>query len=117
METSSANKPQSTNPLYASKPTGATQGESIPQANELVDRVAQGAHDTIDRVAESAAPHLQRLQQGLSEANQTLHERADQARQRGGEWRDELRGTVRQHPVAAVAAALAVGALIGRVMR
>jgi ElaB/YqjD/DUF883 family membrane-anchored ribosome-binding protein len=87
------------------------------QPNDLMNRVVQGAHETIDRLAETAAPHVQSLQEGLSGANDMLHQRADQVRELGDEWTESLRGTVREHPLAAVATALAVGVLIARLTR
>ncbi len=83
-------------------------------APKMLDRVVQGAHATIDRLAETAAPHVQRLQEGMSSASDTLHNRAGQARETGDEWTETLRCAVRDNPLAAVATALAVGALIAR---
>lgn len=84
---------------------------------ELLQRMVVGAHDTIDRLAESAAPQLQRLEAGVTGANDALHAKADQVRQGGDAWAESLRCTVRDHPLAALAAALAVGALIARITR
>ena len=81
---------------------------------EALDRVVRTAHDTVDRLAQSVAPHVQRLTQGASNTNDALHARADQARDMGDEWTESLRSTVRENPVAAVVAALAVGVLLAR---
>lgn len=78
--------------------------------NDMFSRVVQGAHETIDRLADSAAPHVHRLQD-------TVSSRADQAREVSDEWAENLRSTVRENPLAAVAAALAVGVLIARLTR
>ena len=108
--------------------TGATQADATTSSstlagdkksplrgeNDLLARVVQGAHDTIDRLAESAAPRVQRLQEGVSSANEVLHSRADQARDMGDEWAESLRCTVRENPLASVAAALAIGIVIAR---
>ena len=77
-------------------------------------RVVQGAHDTVDRLADTAAPHVQRLAEGVDTASDTLHERADQVRDAGDVLADSLRNTVREHPLAALAAALAVGVIVAR---
>ena len=96
----------------------ASNGATPPAAQTpLMERVVQGAHDTIDRLAEHAAPHVQQMQESVSEANTKLHERADQARELGAEWTETLRSTVREHPVAALATALAAGLLIARLTR
>lgn len=94
--------------------TAATSGQ---QAADLVQRAAQGAHATIDRLASQAAPAAQHLQKSLEETGDMLHQRADQAREMGREWTESLRCSVREHPLAAVATALAVGLLVARLSR
>jgi hypothetical protein len=83
----------------------------------LTDRMAQGAHHTIDRLAESTAPHLQRLEEVVAGAGVQLKNQARQARDTGDLWAEGLRSTVRHNPLAALAAALAIGALISRITR
>lgn len=83
----------------------------------LTDRMAQGAHHTIDRLADSAGPHLQRLEDVVASASVQLKNQARQARETGDVWAESLRTTVRRNPLAAVATAVAVGALIGRLAR
>lgn len=75
-------------------------------ASPTLERVVQGAHHTIDRLAERAAPKVQRM-----------HDGAERARQVGDEWIEDLRGTVRERPLAALATALVVGVLIARLAR
>ena len=106
----------------ANKPS--TQGNTSPersqdsnQADQLLGRVVQGAHEGIDRLAESAAPHLQRLQEGVSAAGDTLRHEADEARQLGDEWAESLRCTVRENPLTALLAAAALGLLLARLSR
>ena len=104
--------------------TPRTDGAAEPGGNgaavhqqALTDRMAQGAHHTIDRLAETAAPHVERFEDAVSGASLRLKNQARQAREAGDEWVDGLRVTVRRNPLAAVAAALAVGALIARFTR
>lgn len=104
---SSPSESAATPPAAAGTPPARAPGD-------LLDRVVEGAHQAIDRLADGAAPHVQRLQQGVADAGDALHERAGQAREMGDEWVESLRGTVREHPLAAVATALAVGVLIAR---
>lgn len=92
-------------------------GDGSAHQDELLQRVVQGAHDTIDRLAERAAPHVSRVQEGVHDANERLHAKADALRETGDEWTESLRDTVREHPIAAVATALAVGMLIARLTR
>ena len=87
------------------------------EGSDLLARVVQGAHHTIDRLADTAAPHVQKLQEGISSAGETVSARAEQARDTGEEWAQRLRSTVREHPLAALAAALAVGMVVARITR
>jgi hypothetical protein len=73
---------------------------------ERVGRVAQGAHETIDRLAQKAAPTVQRLQDS-----------AERARMTGDQWVEDLRSTVREKPLAALATALMAGLVIARLIR
>jgi ElaB/YqjD/DUF883 family membrane-anchored ribosome-binding protein len=91
----------------------AAGGESA----DVLSRVVQGAHSAIDRMAETAAPAVQRLQDGVQAAGDTLSQRASDARDMGDEWAESLRSTVREHPLAALATALAVGVLVARLAR
>ncbi len=89
-------------------------GENANGGQEVLDRVVRGAHDTVDRLAETVAPHVQRLSQGFGQAGDAMHSRAGEMRELGDEWTDSLRTTVREHPVAAVVTALALGVLLAR---
>jgi ElaB/YqjD/DUF883 family membrane-anchored ribosome-binding protein len=125
MATSSANLPFPTSTgspadgldggTSAQNTSASTNGGS--SGDDLLGRVVKGAHDTIDRLADTAAPHVHRLQEGMAHANDSLHSRADHVREVGDEWADSLRTTVREHPLAAVATALALGMLISRISR
>src|SRR5262245_36690570 len=78
-------------------------------ADDLIGRIAQGAHQAIDRLAEGAAPHVSRLQESMSGAGESLQLRADRARETADEWTESLRCTVRENPLASLGVALAVG--------
>jgi|PlaIllAssembly_1097288.scaffolds.fasta_scaffold561823_2 ElaB/YqjD/DUF883 family membrane-anchored ribosome-binding protein len=95
--------------------TGPTPSAGTQPGDDVFGRVVQGAHETIDRLAEGAAPHVHRLHESVASASDQLHHRADQARELGDEWTESLRCTVREHPLAAVATAVAVGVLLARV--
>lgn len=79
----------------------------------MLDSVVRGVHETVDRVAASAAPAIDRLVGGAQDASGALEAQARQVGELGREWADSLRATVREHPIATLAAALAVGVLIG----
>ncbi len=93
---------------------GHTSADSAHSGQEVLDRVVRGAHQTVDRLADSVAPHVQRMSQGLGKAGDAMHSRADEVRELGDEWTESLRTTVREHPVAAVVTALALGVLLAR---
>ncbi|MDQ2778963.1 MAG: hypothetical protein M3Y32_05325 [Pseudomonadota bacterium] len=87
------------------------------EGQDILSRVVKGAHEAIDRLADTAAPHVYRLEDTVDSANVSMRSRADQAREVGDEWADSLRSTVRDNPLAAVAAAVALGVLIARLTR
>lgn len=91
--------------------------DKLPPQDDLMGRVVQGAHDTIDRLAEKAAPPLAQLSESLSHAGESMQGKADAWRATGDEWAESLRGTVRENPLAALAAAVAVGVLVARLSR
>lgn len=102
----------------ATGPSGSTAtGKSAGESGDMLNRVVQGAHTAIDRMAETAAPTVQKLQDGVQAASDTLSQRADDAREMSEAWAESLRSTVREHPLAAVATALAVGVLVARLAR
>jgi ElaB/YqjD/DUF883 family membrane-anchored ribosome-binding protein len=83
----------------------------------LLNDAVQGAHETIDRLADSAAPAAQQLGERVSAAGDALQAKADQLRDTGNEWVESVRTTVRSNPLASVAAAMALGAVIARITR
>lgn len=87
------------------------------QGPEALERWVDRLHAGIDRLAEAAAPRLQRLQDGVSATRGTLRRQAHLVREDGEEWAESLRCTVREHPVTAVAVAVAFGVLLGRLNR
>ena len=83
-------------------------------AAPLLDSVVRSAHDTIDRVAAKAAPAVERMVSGAQGATDAVQQRVHDAGELGHEWADTLRATVRDHPLASLAVAVAVGVLISR---
>lgn len=82
---------------------------------DTVDRAAQSAHETIDRVAAKAAPALEQLQSAATNAAQSLQDKADSLSEMERAWLESARKTVREHPLVAVAIAVAAGMLISRI--
>ncbi len=111
---SASGTPASSHEGPRESPGASTSSDSPTGGQEMLDRVVRGAHETVDRLAETVAPHVQRLSQGIDQAGNAVHSRADDMRELGDEWTTSLRTTVREHPVAAVVTALAVGVLLAR---
>lgn len=83
-------------------------------AKPMIDSVVRDVHDTVDRVAASAAPAVERLVGGVTGATDAAQQRAREVSEIGHEWAETLRTTVREHPLACVAVAVAVGVLVSR---
>jgi hypothetical protein len=88
-----------------------------PPAVDLLNRAVQGAHETVDRLADSAEPLARQLGERASAAEHALRAKSNQWREAGGEWADGMRGTVRGSPLAWLAAAAVLGAVIARITR
>ena len=91
--------------------------QAPPATVALLRNAVQGAHETIDRLAESAAPAVRQLGESVSAAEDALHAKTDQLRETRDEWVEGVRSTVRSNPLACVAAAFALGAVIARITR
>ena len=109
--------PSSTSPVPGTNGSSHASTAVGSATGDMLSRVVERAHATIDRLAESAAPHVHRLSESASSAGELLHNRADQARELGDEWTQSLRSTVREHPLAALATALALGVIIAKLSR
>jgi ElaB/YqjD/DUF883 family membrane-anchored ribosome-binding protein len=96
----------------------ATADAAIDQAaaaeRDVMRRVVQGAHEAVDRIADKSIPAVERLKDTYNDAADTLKQRADQAVDLTGEWTESLRTAVREHPLAAIGTALALGVILAR---
>ena len=97
----------------------ATADAAIDQAaaaeRDVMRRVVQGAHEAVDRIADKAIPAVERLRGTYNDATDTLKQRADQAVDLKDEWTESLRTAVREHPLAAIGTALALGVILARI--
>ena len=91
--------------------------KAAPALVGLLNHAGQGAYETIDRLADSAAPAAQQLGERVSAAGNALHAKTDQLRDTRDEWVESVRTTVRRNPLASIAAAIALGAVIARITR
>jgi ElaB/YqjD/DUF883 family membrane-anchored ribosome-binding protein len=86
-------------------------GENL---HSTIDRVAQPVHHAVNRVSAGAHQTVDRMASGVAGAAQRLDERIDRVRAAPNELLDGARGYVAARPLKAVAAALAIGWLLGR---
>jgi ElaB/YqjD/DUF883 family membrane-anchored ribosome-binding protein len=97
-----------------SMPGGDALGSTGMSADRTLERLVQGAHQAVDSLAAKAGPAVERLKSSMGSASESMHERADQLNAMQEEWIESARTTVREHPLASLAAAVAVGMLISR---
>ena len=88
-----------------------------PPAVNLLNQGVRGAHDGIDRLADTVTPAVRKLGESVSAAEAALHAKTDMLRETGDEWVDNMRSTVRGNPLACLAVAAALGAVIARITR
>lgn len=86
-------------------------------AVELLNHAADGAHDALDRMAGGAAPAARRLDDRLSAAGSALRAGRERLRDKRNAWKGGARASVRRQPLASLAAAMALGAVISRLAR
>lgn len=88
-----------------------------PAAVGMLKHAVQGAHDTIDRLADKAEPAVRQLGVNAAAAAEAVKLKTHQLRDTRDEWAEDTRAAVRRHPLASIAAAFALGALLARVLR
>jgi ElaB/YqjD/DUF883 family membrane-anchored ribosome-binding protein len=81
---------------------------------DVMRRVVQGAHEAVDRLADKAIPAVERLRGSYNDAAESLKQKADQAVDLKDEWTESLRMAVREHPIAAIGTALALGVILAK---
>ena len=68
-------------------------------------------------MAKRAAPVVRHISDNVASATETLHVKTDQLRSTPDTWAASARTNVRSKPLVAAAAAFAIGAVIGRLLR
>lgn len=110
-------EPLSSSSSYTGMGAGGMSGAGSgtqQQGSDLLSRVVQGAHQAVDRLAETVAPHVQRMQESMGSATDVMQSRRGEMREMSDEWADNVRDTVRENPLAAIAAAVAVGIVLAK---
>jgi len=88
----------------------------VPAAVDLLKHAVRGVHETIDRVADGAAPAVRQLGAQVTAAQDALQVTAEQVKATGDAWAAGTRSLVRDNPLAAIALALALGAVMTRIV-
>jgi len=90
---------------------------SLSRILEFVEQLGSASTDEVEPMAHPLEDQVQRLQEAAHSASDAVRSQVHHAREVGDEWTESLRGSVRNHPLAAVATALAIGAVIARLTR
>ena len=109
--------PQSTtyNPLSQNVPDMAD--KAADKAHEAVERAADKLRPTINRVTESAHQTIDRLADKAVPAAEWAEDKAYRAQDQAQRFADQCGAMVRDRPVTALLSAVALGYLLGKVMR
>ena len=91
---------------HAETSIGPQDGASAP-GDDFVRRLVEGAHAAIDRLAEKAGPAVDSLAGAFASRSDGLSGLGAKR----DEWIGDARDIIRENPLAAIAAALAVGAI------
>ncbi len=86
-------------------------------ADGLLKHAPQGADDTIERTADSGAPTVRQLHDSVAAAEEEMQATTAPRRDTLDAWIEGLRTHVRSRPLASVATAFALGALVAGVTR
>jgi ElaB/YqjD/DUF883 family membrane-anchored ribosome-binding protein len=100
-------------------PTGTDRNAHASPSGQppLVDRVAETAHHVVDDLASKAGPAAERLRSTVSDTMESVHRGMDGLSSVPSDWAESCRQSVREHPLAMVGAAAAVGFLLARLAR
>ena len=82
--------------------------------DDIVKRLVEGAHAAIDKLADAAGPTLDRIAGAFSNPSAKASELLGQAGEKKDAWIADVRDIVRERPIAAIAVALAAGAIYAR---
>lgn len=79
--------------------------------DDFVKRLVEGAHAAIDKLADAAGPTVDRIAGAFSDPSGKASSLLGQAGDKKDAWVSDVRDIVREHPIAAIAVALAAGAV------
>lgn len=99
-----------------SYPTSDYSGEATGTASETIERATQGAQQASERLSEKAAYAKEQIKSSYEQASAALSAGMEDLGELQEEWLASARGYVQQHPLVSVAAALAIGMLLARLL-
>ena len=82
--------------------------------DDFVKRLVEGAHAAIDKFADVAGPTVGRIAGTFSNPSGKASDLLGHAGGRKDAWVSDVRDIVREHPIAAIAVALAAGAVYAK---
>ncbi len=95
---------------------GPDNGRGYTSTGEAIDKMARSAHDAVDRIAAKAGPTVERVKSGVGSMSESMHQRGEQLSAMQEEWLESCRSTVREHPIATVAVAVAAGMVLAKML-
>jgi ElaB/YqjD/DUF883 family membrane-anchored ribosome-binding protein len=104
-------------PISPASTTELPAGVPGSVSDPAIERIARGAHSAVDRVAGTASTAVERVRSGVQGAVGTVNEKMSDLSASREVWVDSARERVREHPLATVGAALALGYLLARILR
>lgn len=98
-------------------PVSAKVEDAAKTAHQATDKIADKAADQVDRLAGTAHRAIDRSAGAASSAAEWAASIPEQAKQVQAQLGESASASIRAHPIAAVAGALFVGYLLGRLAR
>ena len=92
--------------------TTGMQGSS--QSQGTVDKLTEQASAGLSRLSDTAQQTMGRVSQAASQAASRLSEKGHEFYDMRGEYVESARSYVREHPIAAIGIAIAIGLVISR---
>jgi ElaB/YqjD/DUF883 family membrane-anchored ribosome-binding protein len=96
---------------------GAHESQIGNSVHEGIDRVATAARPAVERIATGAHAAVDRIASAAGHASEALGARSEQLKATQEKVMGNVRGYVREHPLATVGVALAAGYVLSRLLR
>lgn len=97
-------------------PTSSDYSSAAASAGEAAERAAQSVRETTERLGEQASVAGEQIKAGFNQATEALGAGIDDLKALQQEWLASVRGYVQEHPLVSVAAAIAAGVIIARLI-